>query len=180
MEWIVRCLFSPHIPNISTLAWVYTYQSAGSPRKKQKTPPDHDAPSEATLSEVQTRFLGTLLGEAATLDTLQRSRIWFIAYLEFKTREAWSSLFRDVLVLANPLTDKPCSQELSAAFAMFETIVRESSGRKSLALTDLVDALYNNTELKETDEERSLANQLAFASFGWLSMPSAIPLLFDR
>lgn len=114
-----------------------------------------------------------MLGEAATDETLQRSRVWFIAYLEFKTREAWYSLFRNVLAHANPVADKPNSQELSAAFAIYEIIVRESSEREGLALTDLVDALYNENKVKETDhEERSLANQLAFAAFGWISMPN--------
>ena len=61
------------------------------------------------------------------------------------------------------------------AFAVLKTIVAESSGREGLALTDLVDALYNGNGLKETDEERSLANQLAFAAFGWISMSNTIP-----
>lgn len=179
MQWIVRCLFNLLVPEKLSHERASYLRKTGTPRWKQRTPPIINTPFEATLSEVQTRFLTTLLGEAASFEILQRSRAWFIVYLEFKTRAAWISLFREVLVLTNPLADEPTSQELSTAFAIFETIIRESSERESLALTDLVDALYNNTELKTTDEERSLANQLAFAAFGWISMPRAMPLLFD-
>jgi hypothetical protein len=84
-------------------------------------------------------------------------------------------MFREVLIAANPLTNDPCSQELSAAFAVLTTIVRESSERESLALTNLVDKLYNENELRYTDEERSLANQLAFAAFGWISRLNPAP-----
>lgn len=83
-------------------------------------------------------------------------------------------MFREVLIAANPLTDEPCSEELSVAFAVLKTIVGESSQRESLALTNLVDALYNENDLRYTDEERSLANQLAFAAFGWISTLYAI------
>jgi hypothetical protein len=106
---------------------------------------------------------------------MEEACAWYIRFLEFKIREAWHTLFREVLVAVNPLTDEPCSQELSVAFAVLKTIVGESSERESLALTNLVDALYNENELRETDEERSLANQLAFAAFGWISMLNTIP-----
>ena len=42
-------------------------------------------------------------------------------------------------------------------------------GRHNFALTDIVDKLYNDNVLRETDDHRSLANQLVLASIGWIS-----------
>lgn len=149
--------------------WASYWQKQGSPRSKRTAAPQ--PPPETTLSESQTQFLSSILGEALNVESpLQEACAWYIIFLEFKIKEAWIALFREVLIAANPLTDEPSSQELSVAFAVLKTIVRESSERESLALTNLVDALYNENDLRYTDEERSLANQLAFAAFGWISM----------
>lgn len=83
-------------------------------------------------------------------------------------------MFREVLIAANPLTNEPCSQELSVAFDVLRIIVHKSSEGESLALTNFVDSLYNENYLRETDEERSLAHQLAFAAFGWISMLNSL------
>lgn len=101
---------------------------------------------------------------------MQEACAWYIGFLEFKIREAWTTLFRAVLIYADPSTNEPSDPELSVAFDVLKSIVKESSERESLVLINLVDSLYNEKKLRYTDRERSLANQLAFAAFGWISM----------
>jgi hypothetical protein len=60
---------------------------------------------------------------------------------------------------------------MATAFQMLEVIVLESA-KENFTLTDVVDRLYNDDMLKETDNERSHANQLVLAAFGWISMHS--------
>ena len=137
-----------------------------------------------TLSESEAQFMLSILGEVSNSESpMKEACAWYVGFLECKIREAWNTLFRDLLIAIDPLTnepypftDRPCSGEISAAFVVLTTIVRECSERESLALTDLVDKLYNENQLKETDEEeRALANQLAFAAFSWICMLNAVP-----
>jgi hypothetical protein len=95
---------------------------------------------------------------------------WYMNFLDFKIREAWASLF--IPVLRTPIaavTTLPSSEDLSIAFQILQTIVGELGREKILALTDIVDKLYNDGMLEETDFERSHASQLVFASIGWIS-----------
>ena len=41
--------------------------------------------------------------------------------------------------------------------------------RRELALVEIVDGLYNQDLLNETDCERSVACQMVFAALGWIS-----------
>jgi len=88
-------------------------------------------------------------------------------FLEFKIREAWPKLFVPVLRAATPPTP-PSDEDLFIAFQILQTILGELR-RESLALTDIVDKLYNENLLRETDDMRSHANQLVFAALGWIS-----------
>jgi len=104
-------------------------------------------------------------------DELKEACAWYMNFLEFKIREAWPNLF--VPVLRNPVAaaatqSAPSNEDLAIAFQILQTILRELS-REGLALINIVDKLYNEHLLRETDDERSHANQLVFASLGWIS-----------
>ncbi|KAF8865228.1 hypothetical protein BDZ45DRAFT_684279 [Acephala macrosclerotiorum] len=141
----------------------------GSPSSKRTSGPQ--IPSVATLSESQNKFLVAILGEIPRTELqleLEKACAWYIGYLEFKIRESWTKLFRDMLKGVNPITDDPCNQDLSAAFEVLKIIVEEIA-RERIALTDLVDTLYNEKLLEDTDDERSNAKQLVFIVFGWIT-----------
>lgn len=143
--------------------------SQGSRSKRASGP---QIPSVASLSESQNDFLVAMLGEMPRTEVppeLEKACAWYIGYLEFKIRESWKRLFRDMLKGVNPITDFPCDQDLSAAFEVLKIVV-EQIARERIALTDLVDILYNEKLLKDTDDERSNAKQLVFIVFGWISM----------
>ncbi|CZT41970.1 uncharacterized protein RSE6_01796 [Rhynchosporium secalis] len=100
-----------------------------------------------------------------------------IGYLEFKIREHWVGLFRDLLKKANPLSDIPYNQDLSAAFEVLKVVV-DGLSREGVALNaDLVDTLDNEKLLKYTNDERTHAKQLVFVVFGWIT--TLYPTGFD-
>jgi len=108
-----------------------------------------------------------LLGALPSVE-LQRAYEWYITFLECKIIEAWETLFSQVLIDTGNCAEYPGADALSKAFQMLEMVVIELA-RERLALTDVVDQLYNKAILTYTDSERSHANQLLFASIGWIS-----------
>jgi hypothetical protein len=115
----------------------------------------------------QDQFIVALLGQSPPAE-LQRAYEWYMNFLECKIIEAWKTLFCRVLRDIDPFPGIPGAKALSIAFQILETIVLELT-REHLALTDIVDKLYNKQILVYTDSERSHANQLLFASIGWIS-----------
>lgn len=109
----------------------------------------------------------TLLGALPSV-VLQHAYVWYVNFLECKIIEAWETLFSHVLRDTGNCAKFPGADALSNAFQMLEMIVIELT-REHLALTDVVDQLYNKSILRYTDPERSHANQLLFASIGWIS-----------
>jgi hypothetical protein len=116
----------------------------------------------------------TIVGEKPGPD-LQPTCIWFINFLESKIKEGWI-LFSSVLKDVDPYEEEPCSEAVSSAFKVLENIVLYLA-REKVSLTDIVDALYNSNMLRDTDNERSHANQLVLAAFGWISKYIS-PVLF--
>lgn len=123
---------------------------------------------KSQLLDAQHRFIVAILGAEPQLELLPAC-LWYIGFLEHKIREAWRPLFSLVLGVVDPSADYPRNQDLSIAFHILELIVLELE-RENLALTDVVDKLYNNKIFKHTDHERSHASQLLLASVGWISM----------
>ena len=109
-----------------------------------------------------------LLGALPSVE-LQHAYEWYVNFLEFKIVEAWETLFSQVLRDAGNCTKPPGADALSSAFHMLEIVVNELT-RERLALTDVAGRLYNEQILRYTDPERSHANQLLFASIGWISV----------
>jgi hypothetical protein len=121
--------------------------------------------SPESFSTAYDDFLAVILGPERRID-LQDSCAWYIDFLQVKVREAWGTLF--VPVLKGSVATTPSNEEFSIAFHIFRIIVLQL-GRKNLALSDIVDKLYNDKLLRFTDVERSNANQLVLASLGWIS-----------
>jgi len=119
------------------------------------------------LLDAQHRFIVAILG-AEPRPQLLPACLWYIGFLEHKIGEAWSTLFSPVLRIIDPSTDYSRNHNLSISFHILELIVLQLE-RENLALTDIVDSLYNNNLLNETDHERSHASQLLLASVGWIS-----------
>jgi hypothetical protein len=125
-------------------------------------------PKEYPLAEAHKRFIVAILGDRPGTE-LQPICDWYIGFLKSKITKAWGTLFSPVLRDAdNPFVNLLCDQAPPIAFIILETIVLELR-RENLALTDVVDKLYNNKMLKETDDDRSHANQLVFACLAWMS-----------
>lgn len=132
------------------------------------------------LQPEQAAFLDAVTGPDLRSGNLPLACDWYTSFLKSKIAEAWTPLFRPVLV-GICLDCQPCEDCIEIAFKCLKTIVSVFP-QKDLALVDIVDKLYNSEVLKEADEDtahdESNANQLAFAAFGWISLlytPEAKP-----
>ncbi|CZT03884.1 uncharacterized protein RAG0_10531 [Rhynchosporium agropyri] len=127
-------------------------------------------PSIASLSESRNNSIISSLRESPQGEAqLQDACAWYTGYLEFKIREHWVGLFRDLLKKVNPLSDIPYNQDLSAAFEVLKVVV-DGLSREGVALNaDLVDTLDNEKLLKYTNDERTHTKELVFVVFGWIT-----------
>jgi hypothetical protein len=82
--------------------------------------------------------------------------------------DAWVTLIQPLLLNVDTAAELPSDGDLEVAFQMLAVIVSQLE-RQALAMTEIVDELYNCKLLKYTDAERGLANQLVFAAIGWIS-----------
>ncbi|PMD58304.1 uncharacterized protein K444DRAFT_442681 [Hyaloscypha bicolor E] len=129
--------------------------------------------SPESLSDAQNSFLAEILGlelGEKPREELKDACAWYMNFLEFKIRQAWKSLFIPVLrgTIGNEQAPPPNSEDFSLTFEILKTIA-EALRRENLALTDILDKLYNENLFKEADGDRSHANQLVFAALGWIS-----------
>lgn len=120
------------------------------------------------LQVAQHAFLTSVTGETLGSDLLETACEWYLSFLESRIREAWAYLICPVVVDTNPFSDQPSSGDMAGTFRFLTAMVSEFR-REELALVQIVDTLYNSGILKETDDDRSHANQLVFAAFGWIS-----------
>lgn len=72
-------------------------------------------------------------------------------------------------VLSASVETPPSNKDMSIAFQIFKIVVLQLRNREFLALSNIVDELYNEQLLRYTDPDRSNANQLVLASVGWIS-----------
>jgi hypothetical protein len=129
-------------------------------------PQSLESPSELIHSVTGKRVH---LGNHPNPTALTLACTWYLAFLEFKILEAWNTLLAPVLANVNPKPTSPCKDDICLAFQFLTEVVRVL-GRKEVALVDIVDAMYNRGLLHDTDDDRSKANQLVFATLGWISM----------
>lgn len=98
---------------------------------------------------------------------------WYTSFLKSKIEESWATLFKPVLAQICCTNGKPCDACLEKSFLFLKTVVSVFP-KRDVALVDIVDELYNSEVLREaesdTEHDRSDANQLAFAAFGWISL----------
>jgi hypothetical protein len=94
---------------------------------------------------------------------------WYLAFLEFKILQAWTSLLAPILKDVDPKATAPCDHDIAIAFR-FLTAVAAELQRNEVALANIVDEVYNKGLVHHTDNDRSKAHQLAFAALGWISM----------
>jgi hypothetical protein len=81
------------------------------------------------------------------------------------------------LKYGGPHEEEPCNEAISIAFQVLENIVLDLE-RQDLTLAEMVDTLYNNDLLRDTDIDRSHAKQLVLATFGWISIYTCTLSLF--
>jgi hypothetical protein len=65
-------------------------------------------------------------------------------------------------------SNEPCGHDMEIGMRVLTAIVLELR-RSELALVEIVDGLYNQDLLKETDDDRSAACQMVFVALGWIS-----------
>lgn len=127
----------------------------------------HQPQDQSPLAQAKAAFLLAITGEPLASETLEIASTWYINFLEAKIRESWVVLFCALLGRVVPFNETLSNEDLCGAFRLLEVIASQFK-REDLALSNIVDTLYNRGCLKETDDERSDANRLAFAAFGWI------------
>ena len=127
---------------------------------------------QVTPASPQQTFINTITRSTTHSQLLSDACDWYIAFLEFKIREAWNTLFQPVLN-SESITNTPSDSEIGLAFQILTSVVEELH-TENLALVGIVDELYNREFLNEleSDEDRSIGSQLAFSIVGWISKSS--------
>jgi len=143
--------------------WSVAWIASSIPRKRTLAP---IASPNLQLSDAEDRFIVAILGEKPSLE-LQPICMWYISFLKSKIKEGWT-LFSCVLKDIDPQNNTHCDEAVTSAFEVLEAIALDFA-RESLTLAEMVDTLYNNGLLRETDIERSNASKLVLAAFGWIS-----------
>jgi hypothetical protein len=127
------------------------------------------AEAPVDFSQAEHEFLYVMTGKKLDSCNLKSACGWYTSFLECKILEAWDSLFRPLLVTIDASAAEPSSRDIEFAFQFLTAVALECRHRRNLALTDIVDKLYNDGLLRDTDDDRSEAYQLVFASIGWIS-----------
>jgi hypothetical protein len=142
----------------------------GSTRSSQTLQPPVELESSlSSLFQAQDAFISLVIGEQREQTrVLVSAARWYITFLQSRISTAWCPLLQPVLADINPLTEFPSNEDLAIAFRLLATTVSEFR-RKNLALAEIADELYNQRLLIYTDQKRTAANRLVFASFGWIS-----------
>lgn len=94
---------------------------------------------------------------------------WYLAFLEFKILQAWTSLLAPILKDVDSKAAVPCDHDIAIAFRFLAAVAARLQ-RNEVALANIVDEVYNDCLVYHTDNHRSKAHQLAFAALGWISM----------
>jgi len=110
--------------------------------------------------------------------------MWYIEFLESHIKETWLSLLQPVLMHTAtrgkyPNTEFPSDEVIATTFELLAVIVA-SFKKNRLALTDIVDEVYNKGMLVFTDPDRAAAHRLVFAAVGWISKSSINNLSDNR
>ena len=179
VQWVARCRYLERL-EILPCSGIPEREHLGVPRSNRAIA---EEVSPESLLDAQNSFLAEILGlelgekPRAGLEELKDACAWYMNFLEFKIRQAWKSLFIPVLrgTIDNEEAPPPNNEDFSLTFEILKTIVG-ALGRENLALTDIVDELYNENPFKEADDHRSHANQLVFAALGRISeFPVILP-----
>jgi hypothetical protein len=96
---------------------------------------------------------------------------WYITFLELKIQETWKTLFQPILLNIDTTADEPNDGDIILAFKILSFVARTLK-RRDLALSDIVDGLYNEEYFNDGidgDDDRSVAHQLVFSIIGWIS-----------
>ena len=179
VQWVARCRYLER-SEILPCSGIPEREHLGVPRLNRAIA---EEVSPQSLLDAQNSFLAEILGlelGEKPREELKDACAWYMNFLEFKIRQAWKPLFIPVLrgTIDNEEAPPPNNEDISLTFEILKTIVG-ALGRKNLALTDIVDEIYNKNPFTEADNDRSHANQLVFAALGWISEFPVILLLFS-
>jgi len=121
------------------------------------------------LSTAEINFLLVVTGRPLDSYYLTSAGGWYTSSLRCRISDAWVSLFSRVLNDIDVSATRPSNQDRDIAFVFLAAVASECRDRENLALTDIVDKMYNDGLLRDTDDARSEAYQLVFACIGWIS-----------
>ncbi|KAG4437821.1 hypothetical protein IFR05_006708 [Cadophora sp. M221] len=147
----------------TSLDWINSFV----PHLPTKPSSQPEAPS--SFSAAQETFIFAVMGVHDQLAVPRIAWSWYIDFLLARIHEAWVPLFRQVLRGIDLHSYYPCESEIALAMRFLTSVVVELR-KNDLALVDVVEGLYNQGILDDTDGERSNANQLVFAAIGWLTL----------
>ena len=127
-----------------------------------------DGADKEDLDKVSKALIFAVSGERSDSPAVDRAAKWFIEFLESKCKEAWNHIFRPVLEPGDPIGTGATDVNLCRAFRVFRTVALTTRDVPDIALSDLVDAVYNEENLSFIDEDRWQATVMVFTAFGWL------------
>lgn len=101
--------------------------------------------------------------------SLASACIWYTQYLQSKFNNNWH-LLAPALVGLEDFSSGPASGDLVIVYDFIIAVAKIFKNRRDVALTDVVDDLDNRNIFKpQLDDERTIPNQIVFATLGWLS-----------
>jgi len=130
--------------------------------------------------EAKRALILAVRGNCVVSDNVEEACVWYTELLEWKIKKHWTQLFQPVMMNIAATPFGPSDDDISVAFCVLTAVI-SAFARKDLALVEIVDAMYNKSFFKDTDQDRSHATQLAFAVVGWISvLPFPIPVSESR
>ncbi|KAK0102684.1 hypothetical protein ONS95_006286 [Cadophora gregata] len=150
----------------SKLGQILCLPSSTWPRlASQSASPDMKGP----ISAAQGAFIFAVTGGSVRSTVAEAAWTWYLSFLESRIREAWIPLFRQVLNNVKLPSYFPVESDFEAAMRLL-TIVVGALQRREIALTDIVDDLYNLRVVKEVYDDRVVVTRLVFAAIGWITL----------
>jgi uncharacterized membrane protein YqjE len=121
-------------------------------------------------TQQQDCLISFIVGDTIIKGSLATACVWYARFLRYKFNSHWH-LLAPVLVGIDDESTAPKRGDLVIVYKFVMTVARLLKTQTSLALSEIVDELDNELQLKQQlDGERAIPNQLVFAAIGWLTM----------
>lgn len=121
------------------------------------------------IDKVSKALVHAISGGVTNSNIVNSAANWYIDLLKRQCKVAWINIIGPVIEPGDPLPTGATEMNLCKVFRILRTVVLTIRKEEDVALSDLVDALYNEEKWRIVDDDRCLVELLAFTAFGWLS-----------